>query len=470
MALRAETASDLEGVHARVVVVGGGQAGLSMSYCLTQRGVDHIVLERDRVGNEWRERRWDSFFLVTPNWQCQLPGFPYDGDDPDGFLARDEIVRYIEAYAKHIDPPVIEKVAATRLRRDRKGRYLVGTSRGELVADQVVLATGPYQMSLIPRLADRLPDELTQLHSSHYRSPDRLPPGEVLVVGTGQSGCQIAEDLHLAGRQVHLVVGSAPRVARRYRGRDVVAWLDAVGYYRKAVEEFADVDAVRFRVNHYVTGRDGGRDIDLRAFARAGMRLYGRLTGVTGATLRFAPDLEKNLDHADAVSESIKDSIDSYLAALGTAAVGIDAPPEPRYTPVWVPETEPTQLNLSNTGITSVIWSTGFGRDDRWIEVPVFDGRGYPTHDRGVTSSPGLYFLGLPWQHTWGSGRLSGVAGDAAYLAERIVTHLTERIVPNLTERSITGTQSDYLFRWIAGTSTSTYPRDDEWVAPRTVA
>ncbi|MGH3791540.1 MAG: hypothetical protein ACRDQ9_12240, partial [Pseudonocardiaceae bacterium] len=174
--------------------------------------------------------------------------------------------------------------------------------------------------------------------------------------------------------------------------------------------------------------------------------------------------------HADAVSESIKDSIDSYLAALGTAAVGIDAPPEPRYTPVWVPETEPTQLNLSNTGITSVIWSTGFGRDDRWIEVPVFDGRGYPTHDRGVTSSPGLYFLGLPWQHTWGSGRLSGVAGDAAYLAERIVTHLTERIVPNLTERSITGTQSDYLFRWIAGTSTSTYPRDDEWVAPRTVA
>jgi putative flavoprotein involved in K+ transport len=199
-----------------------------------------------------------------------------------------------------------------------------------------------------------------------------------------------------------------------------------------------------------VTGRDGGRDIDLRAFARDGMRLYGRLNGVFDATLRFAPDLGRNLDNADAVSESIKDSIDSYIDAHH-----IDAAPEPRYTPVWRPEQEPTQLDLRDTGITSVVWSTGFGRDDRWIEVPVFDGRGYPTHDRGVTSSPGLYFLGLPWQHTWGSGRLSGVADDAAYLTERIVTGPAQR---------------DHLFRWIAGTSTSTYPRDDEWVAPRTVA
>jgi putative flavoprotein involved in K+ transport len=458
MALSAKTSTeerapdDLEGMNCSVTVVGGGQAGLSMSYHLTQRGIDHVVLERDRVGREWRERRWDSFCLVTPNWQCQLPDFPYTGHDPDGFMARDEIVRYIEDYAESFSSPVIEGVEATRLRRDRRGRYLVGTSRGELIAEQVVLATGPYQVPLIPRLADRLPDELMQLHSSQYRSPDQLPGGEVLVVGTGQSGCQIAEDLHLAGRQVHLAVGSAPRVARFYRGRDVVAWLDALGYYRKAVDEFADADAVRFRVNHYVTGRGGGRDIDLRAFARDGMRLYGRLTAVSstatsGTTLRFAPDLAKNLDHADAVSESIKDSIDSFIDSRR-----IDAPPQARYTPVWAPESEPTHVDLGDTGITSVIWSTGFGRDDRWIEVPVFDGRGYPTHDRGVTSSPGLYFLGLPWQHTWGSGRLSGVAEDAAYLTERITTG------------------PDHVYRWIAGTSASTFPRDDEWVAPRTVA
>lgn len=453
MPLSAETSTadgtpdDLEGLHQPVVIVGGGQAGLSMSYCLTQRNVDHIVLERNRIGHEWRERRWDSFCLVTPNWQCQLPNFPYTGDDPDGFMPREEIAHYINAFARSFNPPVFEGVTATRLRRDRKGRYLVGTNQGELIADQVVLATGPYQVPLIPRLAARLPDELTQLHSSRYRNPEQLPAGEVLVVGTGQSGCQIAEDLHLAGRQVHLAVGSAPRVARFYRGRDVVAWLDAMGYYRKAVEEFADVDAVRFRVNHYVTGRDGGRDIDLRAFAREGMQLYGRLTGVTRAAFQFAPDLAQNLDHADAVSESIKDSIDSYIDAHR-----IDAPPEPRYTPVWRPERDTTHLDLHGSGITSVIWSTGFGRDDRWIEVPVFDGRGYPTHDRGVTSSPGLYFLGLPWQHTWGSGRFSGVAEDAAHLAQRITTG------------------PDHLFRWIAGTSTSTYPRDDEWVAPRTVA
>jgi putative flavoprotein involved in K+ transport len=451
---------DLEDMHRSVVIVGGGQAGLSMSYCLTQRGIDHIVLERDRIGHEWRVRRWDTFCLVTPNWQCQLPGFPYPGDDQDGFMVRDDVVRYIEGYAKSFDPPVIEGVAATRLRRDTKGRYLVGTSRGELIADQVVLATGPYQVPRIPRLAGRLPDELTQIHSSQYRGPDQLPPGDVLVVGTGQSGCQIAEDLHLAGRRVHLAVGGAPRVTRFYRGRDVVAWLEDIGYYRKAVSEFADVDTVRFRVNHYVTGRDGGRDIDLRAFAVQGMRLYGRLNGVFGATLRFAPDLGRNLDNADAVAESIKDSIDNHIDAHG-----IDAATEARYTPVWAPEQEPTQLDLDDTGITSVIWSTGFGRDDRWIEVPVFDGRGYPTHDRGVTSNPGLYFLGLPWQHTWGSGRLSGVATDAAYLTEHIATGPAQ-----IDAAKIGAAHSDHLFRWIAGTSTSTYPRDDDWVAPRTVA
>jgi putative flavoprotein involved in K+ transport len=243
MTLNAKTSTengapdDLEGLHRSVVIVGGGQAGLSMSYCLTQHDVDHVVLERDRVGHEWRDRRWDSFCLVTPNWQCQLPGFPYAGDDPDGFMVRDEIVSYLEEYAKSFNPPVIEGVAATRLRRDRKDRYLVGTSRGELLADQVVLATGPYQVPLIPRLADRLPDALTQIHSCAYRSPEQLPPGEVLVVGTGQSGCQIAEDLHLAGRQVHLAAGSAPRVARFYRGRDVVAWLADLGAWGRPIDK-----------------------------------------------------------------------------------------------------------------------------------------------------------------------------------------------------------------------------------------
>ena len=402
----------LDGTHRSVVVVGGGQAGLSMSRCLVDAGIDHVVLERNSVGYEWRERRWDSFCLVTPNWQCTLPGFPYAGGDPDGFMVRDEIVGYLEAYAASFPAPLAEGVAATRLRQAGAG-FELRTTAGTVTADAVVLATGPYQRPRIPRMAERIPADVVQLHSSDYRGPHGLPDGAVLVVGTGQSGCQIAEDLHLAGRRVHLATGSAPRVARSYRGRDVVAWLDDMGYYRKGITEFADADAVRFRVNHYVTGRDGGRDIDLRASARDGMRLHGRLTGIAGGAAVFADDLRGNLDGADAVSESIKDSIDAWIAARG-----VDAPAEPRYVPVWEPRDAPDPLPLGD--VAAVVWSTGFTRDHSWIELPAFDGRGYPVHRRGVTSVPGLYVLGLPWQWTWGSGRFCGVGDDARHLADRI--------------------------------------------------
>src|SRR5256886_1383510 len=424
-----------------------------MSYWLVQRGVDHLVLERDRVGYEWRERRWDTFCLVTPNWQCQLPGFPSVGPAPDGFMARDEVVRYLRAYAESFAAPLVEGVEVTRLRRERDGRFQLATTAGQVTADQVVVATGPYQLPAVPPEAGRLPESVVQLHSSQYRGAAQVPDGAVLVAGSGQSGCQIAEDLHLAGRRVPLSVGTAPRVARRYRGLDVVAWLDRMGYYDKAVGELGDVDAVRLRANHYVTGRDGGRDIDLRAFARDGMRLHGRLRTVHSGRMHFAADLAQNLDHADAVSESIKDSIDRFIAERH-----ITAPAERRYRPVWRPpagptELDPTELDLAAAGIGTVIWCTGFGRDYRWVEVPVFDGRGYPTHDRGVTQCAGLYFLGLPWLHSWGSGRLASVGRDARYLTERMVTYHRR-------------TWTDEV-RWIAGTPTETYP-DREWYLPRT--
>ena len=300
----------LDGQHHAAVIVGAGQAGLSMSYCLGQRGIGHLVLEAATLAHEWRDRRWDSFCLVTPNWQCLLPGYPYAGPDPHGFMLRDEIVTYLEGYARSFGPPVAEHTAATRLTQRPLGGFEIRTTRGTVTADQVVIATGPYQVPITPRMAQRLPDDIRQIHSAAYRSPAELPPGAVLVVGTGQSGSQIAEDLHLGGRTVHLATGSAPRVARFYRGRDVVDWLADMGYYARSIEAFGDADAVRFRANHYVTGRDGGRDIDLRAFARDGMRLHGRLAGISGTRVRFGDDLRQNLDHADAVSESIKDSID----------------------------------------------------------------------------------------------------------------------------------------------------------------
>ncbi|MEU9339661.1 MSMEG_0569 family flavin-dependent oxidoreductase [Streptomyces sp. NPDC048278] len=405
----------LAGTHYPVAVVGGGQAGLSVSHCLRERGVDHVVIEAHRIGHEWRERRWDSFCLVTPNWQCRLPGHPYAGPDPDGFMVRDDIVRYLEEYVAAFRPPLAEGVLVTRLRRAPGGVFEVTTTAGGFTADQVVVATGPYHTPKLPRMAERLPSAVEQFHSSGYRNPGQLPDGAVLVVGTGQSGCQIAEDLHLAGRQVHLAVGSAPRVARFYRGRDCVAWLDDMGHYARSIDGFEDADAVRLRVNHYVTGRDGGRDIDLRAFARDGMRLYGRLTDVEGPDLEFAADLRTNLDHADAVAESIKDAIDAHIEAAG-----LRAPAEARYRPVWQPDEQPAALDLAEAGITSVVWATGFTRDHRWIEIPAFDGRGYPMHRRGVSSVPGLYFLGLPWQYTWGSGRFEAVGRDAEFLAGHI--------------------------------------------------
>ncbi|MDT7659822.1 MAG: putative flavoprotein involved in transport [Pseudonocardiales bacterium] len=451
------TDDQLAGMHRSVVVIGGGQAGLSMSWWLADRGIDHVVLEADRAGHEWRDRRWDSFCLVTPNWQCALPGFGYSGDDPDGFMVRDEIVEYLEKFVASFNPPLVEGARATALRARAAGTFEIRTDRGTLTADQVVVATGPYQVPRTPRVAERLPDRIHQLHSSQYRNADELPEGAVLVVGTGQSGSQIAEDLHLAGRQVHLATGTAPRVARFYRGRDCVAWLSDMGTYTKGIEQFSDTETVRHKTNHYVTGRDGGRDIDLRRFAREGMRLHGRLAAVTGdGTLSFGPELRANLNGADAVSEGIKDSIDAYIDANG-----IDAPVEERRAPVWQPgpeADEPYELDLAEAGITTVIWSTGFGRDNRWIELPIFDGRGYPTHDRGVTSQPGLYFLGLPWQHTWGSGRFSGVADDAEHLLEQIVTARRGSAV------------ADGL-HWLAGTPASSYPdldRDEDWVAPRT--
>lgn len=400
----------------QVAVVGGGQAGLSVSWLLRERSVDHVVLERASVAHEWRDARWDSFCLVTPNWQCQLPGFPYRGPDPDGFMVKDEIIAFLDSYRASFDPPVHEGVEVTRLDR-ADGGFLLQTTAGELRADAVVVATGGYHDPILPRFADRLPPRVTQLHASQYRNPDQLPPGDVLVVGTGQSGVQIAEDLHLAGRRVHLSVGSAPRCARTHRGRDVVTWLADMGQYDIALEDHPLGEAARHRTNHYMTGRAPNHDIDLRAFARQGMQLYGRLRDdLDSATVAFEPTLRHDLDAADDVYRGINAAIDRHIETHG-----IDAPPaDTPYAPVWEPADETLALDLDAAGITSVVWAIGYRADYLWVRVGVFDGTGYPPHDRGVTGVDGLYFLGLPWLHTWGSGRFAAIARDATYLADRI--------------------------------------------------
>ncbi|MDE8346328.1 MAG: FAD-dependent oxidoreductase [Acidocella sp.] len=430
--------------HHQIIIIGGGQAGLSLAWHMQQAGIDYLVIERAEAFHAWKHQRWDSFCLVTPNWQCKLPGYEYPGNEPDGFMVKAEIIRFVEGFKASFNPNVLTNTEVLSLTPDANGfaletsapqhfaletsapqrfaletsapqRFALETSAGAFTATQVCIATGGYHKPITPRMAERLPPRLRQIHANQYRNPAQLPDGAILVVGTGQSGCQIAEDLHLAGRRVHLAVGSAPRVSRVYRGRDIVNWLHDMGHYDLAISDHPMQEGVRGKANHYVTGRGGGRDIDLRKFATEGMRLHGHLASVNAEIIGFAPDLAANLDNADRVNDRIKDGIDAFIAERG-----INAPAEPRYIPLWHPQADDPPLDLQHAGINSIIWCVGYRPDYAWVHVPVFTGRGTPSHRRGITAVPGLYFLGLPWLHTWGSGRFAAIARDSAHLASHI--------------------------------------------------
>jgi len=409
-----------------VVVVGGGQAGLSTSWHLVRDGVDHVVLEGATATHEWADTRWDSFTLVTPNWHCRLPGYAYDGPDPDGFMTRDEVVAWLAGYPATFGPPLREHTTATGLVQGEDGGFVVTATGPDgpetWYADQVVVATGGYHLPIVPAWAAGLDPSIAQVQSADYKRSTDLPEGAVLVVGTGQSGAQIAEDLHLDGRRVHLAVGDAPRVARTYRGRDVMTWLADMGLYDVPVAAYPGGRAAREKTNHYVTGRDGGRDIDLRRFAAEGMALHGMLETGHGTQLSFLPTVTASLDDADRVYNAICRDIDAHVERTGT-----DAPPASRYEPVWEPGADGEEagrtLDLAAAGVTSIVWAIGYRPDYRWIGAGVFDGAGRPVHTRGVTSVPGLYVLGVPWLHTWGSGRFLGIARDAEHLAGRIREH-----------------------------------------------
>ncbi|MBY5329729.1 MSMEG_0569 family flavin-dependent oxidoreductase [Rhizobium leguminosarum] len=402
--------------HYSAVVIGGGQAGLSASHYLKRHGIDHVVFEKKTVAHKWKNERWDAFCLVTPNWQCQLPDHPYDGTDPHGFMVKDEILAYVDRFVKKVDAPIFEQTGVTSLEK-HGGLFRLETSAGAVTADAVVIATSLYADPAIPRAGERLPEDITQIHTAAYRNAEQLPDGGVIVVGSGQSGCQIAEDLHLAGLKVHLVTGNAPRCARFYRGRDVVDWLSDIGQYDITVEHDG-MTKKKHDTNHYLTGRDGGRDIDLRKFALEGIALYGRMSGVAAGRMLFEPNLKANLDGADRVYNGINALIDRHIAEKG-----IEAPAGSSYVPVWEPEAEIAELDLKAEGITSVIWATGFSPDWSFVGLPIFDGNAYPVHRRGVTAVDGVYVLGLPWLWTWGSGRFLSVGRDA----EHVVGHLAAR-------------------------------------------
>jgi putative flavoprotein involved in K+ transport len=400
------------------VIVGGGQAGLALSYHLRALGREHLILERGRVAERWRSERWDSLTFQFPSWSIELPGHAYRGNDPEGFAPRDEVVRFLDAYRERIQAPVRTGVTVRAVRpKPGAPRFRVETDHGSYEAAHVVAATGPYQEPLLPAVSSALPPEVVQVHSSRYRNPGALPPGAVLVVGSGASGCQIVEDLLDAGRTVYLSVGRHRRVPRRYRGRDVFWWIREMGALDQTIAERPDG---RQTPNPLVTGAGGGHDIDLRDYADRGVVLLGHLRGAAGRRLHFDDDLDAQLAKGDEGMTAFWKAADEHARRIGLETV--PAEPDRPARPPLRRVTSPPELDLRAAGVTSLVWATGFRPDFSWIHLPALDAAGEPVHRRGVSPCAGLYFLGLPWLHKLKSSVLCGVGEDAQHLAERIAS------------------------------------------------
>jgi putative flavoprotein involved in K+ transport len=403
------------------VVIGAGQAGLAISYYLTQQQRSHVVLEQAaQIVPAWRLGRWDSFTLVIPNWSVQLPGFPYQGDDPDGFMARAEVVSHLERYAASFGAPVRCGVRVTAVDPEPHGQgCTVSTTAGDTyIARNVVVSTGSFQFPKFPPLSTRFPPEIVQLHSSQYGSPGAVLPGAVLVVGSADSGCQIAEELQESGRQVYLCVGSAVRRPRRFRGKDAVFWAVATGAIEQTVDQLPS-PAARFEPNPQQTGKNGGYTLNLHQFARNGMGLLGRLIDISDHVITLASDLQENLDKADQASEDFKNRVDEFIRRTGMDA------PDPEPDPLDEIRSDAGMraartLDLRMAGVATVIWATGYGFDFSFVHFPVLDDYGYPIQRRGVTRFPGLYFLGMNFLYNRKSGILLGVGEDAAHIASDI--------------------------------------------------
>jgi putative flavoprotein involved in K+ transport len=398
------------------VIIGGGQAGLAMSYHLRQRGREHVILERRRVAERWRTERWDSLRFQLPNEWLTLPGKSYGGNDPDGFTHHSDVVRFILDYAAEIAAPVRTGVDVTSLSANEgRGGYALETTDGPINARHVVIATGPFQRPLIPDYSPSIPASVHQTEATHYRNPAALPPGAVLVVGSGNSGCQIADELLRSGRQVFFALSRHSRVPRRYRGKDVIWWYDRLGHFDVNIDTFP---GRRYPSTTIMTGIDGGYDLDPRRLGSAGAILVGRVEGIEDGTLALANDAERLLAAADKSHAAFIELADKYAAQSQTrSGFGPADPPAP-LPPVRIDGR--VRLDLAREKIGTIIWANGYGFSFDWVKLPIVDGKGVPTQQRGVTSCPGVYFLGLHWMHSFRSAILSFVGRDASYLADHM--------------------------------------------------
>jgi putative flavoprotein involved in K+ transport len=404
----------------QAVIIGGGQAGLAMSRSLTDRGIDNVILERGRVGERWRSERWDSLRLLTPNWQSRLPGFRYDGSDPDGYMTMPEVIDFLERYRRSFDAPVEEGTTVLSVSQ-KDGGYRVATDRGVWEAPTAVIATGQCDVPMIPGFASTLSPDVVQIVPSNYRNPGQLPEGGVLVVGAAASGLQLAEEIHLSGRPVTLAVGRHTRLPRLYRGKDILWWFDQMGIFAETLDQVHDAERSRSQPSLQLVGRPDKSSLDLITLQDEGIKLAGKAIGADAEKIFFADDLVAYTARADVKLARLLKRIDEYVDREGLAAeVG---PPEP-FVPFFWPAPGPDALDLRADKIRTVIWATGFRRRYPWLKVPVLDERGEIRHDGGITPAAGLYVLGLQFLRRRNSNFIDGVGADAMTLAEDIATRI----------------------------------------------
>ncbi len=402
------------------IVIGAGHAGLAMSRCLADRSIDHVVLERGAVANSWKTERWDSLRLLTPNWQSRLPGFGYEGEDPDGFRDMAETIAFIERYAEVISAPVETHTTVTSLRSVDEG-YEVTTDRGVWSARTVVIASGACNLPNVPALADLVPPEIATLTALEYRNPDQLAEGRVMVVGASATGTQIAAEVHRSGRPVTLSVGEHVRVPRVYRGVDIKWWMDRCGVLDEHYTEYDNLERVRNLPSPQLAGSDDRHTVDLNSLTDIGVKLIGRLAGINDGNAQFSGSLPNQCVLSDLKMNRLLDRIDEWVTENG-----LDETVEPphRFEPTRFEASPPLGLSLTSGEIRTIIWATGFRPDHSWVDVPVFDRKGRIRHDGGVVEAPGMYLMGIPFLRRRKSSLIDGAGDDARDLSAHLASFL----------------------------------------------
>lgn len=404
-----------------VVVIGAGHAGLSVSWFLSQRSIDHVVLERGEVANTWRTQRWDSLRLLTPNWQNRLPGFAYDGDDGDGYMTMPEVVDFIDRYARVANAPVIPNSEVHSVSPSERG-YRVVTQHRAWEAPAVVLATGGFNQAHTPQLATELPDGVDSVTTLDYRSPDQLREGAVLVVGASASGVQIADELARSGRRVTVAVGGHVRMPRMYRGRDIQWWLSSAGILDERYDQVDDIVRARHVPSPQLVGTPERNTLDLNTLSARGVELVGRFVGVNETVGHFSGSLANVCKLADLKQTRLLNTIDEWVTDSG---LDEDVPTPERFDPTWLPDQPRLSVDLAREGFATVLWATGYRPDYSWLQVPVLDRKGEIRHDGGVVvDSPGLYRVGLNFLRRRKSSFIHGAEDDARDLTEHLEAYL----------------------------------------------